>query len=266
MQSSFSTDHDPTIIRKKRTFGETNNSIVPSKSDFCFTPTILPHQNIFNIDSHPSTWSASSLTHRYQQRLKARRNNALWTHHSPPSQQQQQALIASQPNHTSQYPTQPLQSWSNYLYHRSLSNTIVNYIQLTFSVVILSTIGYILFQLIWTLQQDFQIKADEYTTALIREIQTCAHQYEINLCHPESRIPAMEQQCEEWLICSNRMPTQVTRTKVSAETIAEIFNSFFDALSYKTMFFCTLMMIGYLLISSYTFRFFKRLPTDPTTL
>ncbi|CAO3592525.1 unnamed protein product [Absidia cylindrospora] len=92
---------------------------------------------------------------------------------------------------------------------------------------------------------------------LIQEIQSCAHQYQINMCHPETRVPALDQKCDYWLMCSNRIPSHVTKAKVSAETLAEIFNSFFDALSYKTMFFFTFLTIGYLVASSFSFRFFK---------
>ncbi|ORZ20399.1 Brl1/Brr6 domain-containing protein, partial [Absidia repens] len=88
---------------------------------------------------------------------------------------------------------------------------IIGYIQLTCSIVILSTLSYILFQLLWTLQQDFQIKADQYTTELIQEIQSCAHQYQINMCHPETRVPALDQKCDYWLMCSNRIPSHVTK-------------------------------------------------------
>jgi hypothetical protein len=142
---------------------------VPSKANFDFTPTPLPHQNIFSIDTHPSTWSASSLSYRYQQQLKARRQPNKQRSSSP--QSEQTTLYASKqwPSRPSSQPvsmstvSSPIPAWTNYLYHRSLSSTIIGYIQLICNVVILSTIGYILFQLIFTLQQDFQIKADEYT-------------------------------------------------------------------------------------------------------
>ncbi|KAI8332830.1 Di-sulfide bridge nucleocytoplasmic transport domain-containing protein [Chlamydoabsidia padenii] len=214
---------------------------------------------MFNIDTHPSKWSASSLTLRYQQQLKARKqlNSACHTRSLTPSHSTPPSALSSSPAKHWPAATTLVPTWTDYLYHRSLSSTIMGYIQLICNIIILSTVGYILIQLIWTLQQDFQIKADEYTNALIQEIQSCAHQYKINMCHPETRVPALEKKCEAWLSCSNRGPSQVTKAKVSAETIAEIFNSFFDALSYKTMIFFTFMTVGYLIVSTFTFRFFK---------
>lgn len=151
-------------------FTDTDSGVkVPSKAHFDFSPTPLPHQNIFNIDTHPSTWSASSLNYRYQQQLKAKRQLHNQRSSSPQSQQTAPYAIKQWPTVPSSQPpsmsmvSSPLPAWTNYLYHRSLSSTIIGYIQLICNVLILSTIGYILFQLILTLQQDFQIKADEYT-------------------------------------------------------------------------------------------------------
>ncbi|SAM01642.1 hypothetical protein [Absidia glauca] len=161
---------DSTVIGKKRSLTDIDSGAkVPSKANFDFTPTPLPHQNIFSIDTHPSTWSASSLNYRYQQQLKAKRQANKQRSSSP--QSEQTTLYASKqwPTRPSSQPTSmsavssPIPAWTNYIYHRSLSSTIIGYIQLICNVVILSTIGYILFQLIFTLQQDFQIKADEYT-------------------------------------------------------------------------------------------------------
>lgn len=45
----------------------------------------------------------------------------------------------------------------------------------------------------------------------------------------------MEKACVAWEKCMNRDPTVVGRARVSAETFAEIINSFIEPISYKTM-------------------------------
>jgi hypothetical protein len=45
----------------------------------------------------------------------------------------------------------------------------------------------------------------------------------------------MEKACLAWEKCMNRDPTVVGRARVSAETFAEIVNSFIEPISYKTM-------------------------------
>ncbi|KAG5462821.1 MAG: hypothetical protein BJ554DRAFT_3411, partial [Olpidium bornovanus] len=102
----------------------------------------------------------------------------------------------------------------------------------------------------------------------------CSEKYLENKCTPGDRVPAIEQACRAWesypfastffdfssslagfrfsfatlrldpspkyaltssFTCMYRDPTVVGRAKVSAETFAEIINSFVEPISYKTM-------------------------------
>lgn len=63
----------------------------------------------------------------------------------------------------------------------------------------------------------------------------CSKEYLENRCAPNTRVPAMEKACVAWEKCMNRDPTVVGRARVSAETFAEIINSFIEPISYKTM-------------------------------
>ena len=65
----------------------------------------------------------------------------------------------------------------------------------------------------------------------------CSKEYLENRCAPTTRVPAMEKACIAWEKCMNRDPTVVGRARVSAETFAEIINSFIEPISYKTMVF-----------------------------
>ncbi|OAD68057.1 hypothetical protein PHYBLDRAFT_160216 [Phycomyces blakesleeanus NRRL 1555(-)] len=57
---------------------------------------------------------------------------------------------------------------------------------------------------------------------------------------------------------------EIARTKVSAETIAEIINSFMEPISYKALIFFTIFTIGSLVFSNITFGLFqKRHREDP---
>ena len=63
----------------------------------------------------------------------------------------------------------------------------------------------------------------------------CSKEYLENRCAPSTRVPAMEKACMAWEKCMNRDPSVVGRARVSAETFAEIINSFIEPISYKTM-------------------------------
>src|SRR5438477_162722 len=70
---------------------------------------------------------------------------------------------------------------------------------------------------------------------ILQEMAVCSKEYLENRCAPNTRVPAMEKACLAWEKCMNRDPTVVGRARVSAETFAEIVNSFIEPISYKTM-------------------------------
>jgi hypothetical protein len=69
---------------------------------------------------------------------------------------------------------------------------------------------------------------------------TCAKNYVENRCNGEDgkRLPALEAVCNNWERCMNRDPAKIGRAKVSAQTLAEIFNGFIEPISFKTMVCC----------------------------
>lgn len=75
---------------------------------------------------------------------------------------------------------------------------------------------------------------------MMAEISLCSRQYHDNRCTPDQRVPAMEKVCMEWETCMSRDPSTTSRARLHAETIAEILNGFFGAISTKTYIF----MIG----------------------
>lgn len=75
---------------------------------------------------------------------------------------------------------------------------------------------------------------------MMSEMALCSRQYHDNRCHPDQRVPAMEKVCMEWETCMSRDPSTTSRARLHAETIAEILNGFFGAISTKTYIF----MIG----------------------
>lgn len=86
-----------------------------------------------------------------------------------------------------------------------------------------------------TIQRDVQIKVEEQLTQIMSEIASCSKQYIENRCSPDLRVPAMEKVCIQWENCMKKDPSVVSRARLSAETLAEILNSFIDPISYKTM-------------------------------
>lgn len=132
-----------------------------------------------------------------------------------------------------------------------------SYFQLIFNTFIGIGILYLTFSATRTILQDAQLKVDERLQGIrkryyeyflflllflvmLSEISLCSRQYNDNRCSPSQRVPAMEKVCMEWESCMSRNPSTTSRARLHAETIAEILNGFFGAISTKTYIF----MIG----------------------
>ncbi|CUS09538.1 unnamed protein product [Tuber aestivum] len=141
--------------------------------------------------------------------------------------------------------------------HREIPIIASQYLQLFFNLSILLLLLYAVFCFYLTIRRDVDQKIEEYSAEIVQEMSQCAKDYVENRCDPNMRVPAMEIRCTAWERCMNRDPTQVGRARVSAETFAEIINSFIEPISYKTMFFCTILFFGGLTVSNMAFGYFR---------
>ncbi|BGP32035.1 hypothetical protein JCM10296v2_003814 [Rhodotorula toruloides] len=99
----------------------------------------------------------------------------------------------------------------------------------------------LLFLFLYTLYTDIQARLAELTVGLRSEIVQCAKAYVDNFCQ-EKRMPALARQCVEWEECMNKEVVVVGKTRVVAETLAEVVNGFVDVISLKTMLFVLLTL------------------------
>jgi len=89
--------------------------------------------------------------------------------------------------------------------------------------------------LLHTLYHDVQQRLASLTLQLRGTILACAKSYVDNRCQPESRLPAMERQCALWEECMAQEPVVEGRTRIVAETVAEVVNGFVEVISLRTM-------------------------------
>lgn len=88
---------------------------------------------------------------------------------------------------------------------------------------------------LYTLIADIQARLTALGAELRSEILQCAKAYVDNRCEPETRLPAMARKCAGWEECMGREVVVVGKTRVVAETLAEVVNGFVDVISFKTM-------------------------------
>jgi len=119
--------------------------------------------------------------------------------------------------------------------HRNIPYIVSGYLQLAFNGTLVLILLYLVLAFVQTIQRDVDQKVEEYSAEILQEMSLCSKQYLDNKCAPGQRVPAIEAACVAWENCMNRDPSVVGRAKVSAETFAEIVNSFIEPISYKTM-------------------------------
>ncbi|KAI9257977.1 Di-sulfide bridge nucleocytoplasmic transport domain-containing protein [Phascolomyces articulosus] len=262
------------VLGQKRPFSNNSNSDLPEKYPFTFVPPLLPGEKLFDQDQLNTSFdesrkklSAASLTHRFRKRATEGRSvqntNAIaaapirlgqttLNNNNNNNQTASSSLLQSNHNEDQEY------SQVIYARHQALSMTMINWLQFIFNSVLTFLILYIIFTVLWTLRHDFRIKTEEFTAGILDEIALCNRNYGINNCHPSTRVPALEEKCNYWESCKNRDPLLITRSKVSAEMAAEILNSFVEPISYKTLFFFTILVIGSLVVSNTAFRMYRK--------
>ncbi|RKP38170.1 Brl1/Brr6 domain-containing protein, partial [Dimargaris cristalligena] len=141
--------------------------------------------------------------------------------------------------------------------HHDLPFILSGYIQMFFNLFIVGVILYVVTQFIMTIQRDVDLKVDEYSEEILQEMSICTKNFIENRCSPDTRVPAMQKACAIWESCMNRDPKIVGRAKVSAETFAEIINSFIEPISYKTMTFFAILFFCTIVLSNFAFHFIR---------
>jgi hypothetical protein len=135
---------------------------------------------------------------------------------------------------------------------------LMGYLQLTFNLIVVIYVSYLGYRFVESVHWDVERKVEEYSLEIVGEMAVCARHYRENRCDPSTRVPAVDKACRGWETCMNRDPSVVSRTRVSAETLAGIINSFVEPISYKTMVFFTVALGSFMIISNLAFHFARR--------
>lgn len=112
---------------------------------------------------------------------------------------------------------------------------IAKYLQVFFNAAILGGCLYMFWSFYATIRADVDRASDDAMAEVLAEMAACSKHYVDNRCGADTRLPALESVCSNWELCMNRDPSAVKRARLSAHTFAEIFNSFVEPISLKTM-------------------------------
>ncbi|KAK3652873.1 hypothetical protein LTR56_004821 [Elasticomyces elasticus] len=173
-----------------------------------------------------------------------------------------------QTNTTQPPPTPPeiKQHWMKQLYtflesHPTIPHILTFYAQLFFNVFLLSLFAYTIYTIYRTFAHDIHLASQRASADILAEMAKCAREWTVNKCAPETRVPLLEELCEGLGKCMSRDAGAVGRAGVGAKTFAEVFNSFVEAISWKTMAFTFLLVFGVFGGGNFAFGLFRRSDT-----
>ncbi|EGC45375.1 nuclear membrane protein [Histoplasma capsulatum var. duboisii H88] len=149
--------------------------------------------------------------------------------------------------------------------HPHIPRILSYYAQFIFNLVLTFLTLYIIVTFLLAIQADVDRESEKVSADILADMAVCAKNYMENRCGGEDgrRLPALEAICENWERCMNRDPAKVGRAKVSAQTLAEIFNGFIEPISFKTMFFFVASIASCFAVSNLTFSLFRNKSNNP---
>ncbi|KAI8083077.1 Di-sulfide bridge nucleocytoplasmic transport domain-containing protein [Halteromyces radiatus] len=160
-----------------------------------------------------------------------------------PSQDQQHSY-----HHPHLYPTTTYYHHDPIAHRKSLVYYFAGLIRIGCQLALFSVLLYIGFQFVLALNEDVALKIQVYESEFMEKHFICEQEYHRNQCQNNVR-PAMVEPCRQWLQCLYT-PAWIGKTKVLAETFAEIANGFVDTISLKTMIFGMTVIISTLWFTS----------------
>ncbi|CAD6884796.1 unnamed protein product [Tilletia laevis] len=128
------------------------------------------------------------------------------------------------------------------VHHMDWPELLLSHAQFIFNASLLAATLYLLFLIARTVQRDVEWKWLEYRAELETQIAACKTSYDRNHCASPTLGVDFQAQCAFWARCMHRDPNGVGRSRVFAETVADIANGFVDRVSWKTMAFTLLCL------------------------
>lgn len=138
--------------------------------------------------------------------------------------------------------------WSN----PNVPYVISLYLQVFFNLLIVLIVFYFGFVLYRVISKDIELKFQSYIIDAKYEISRCTKEYVKNKCSSK-RVPAIENICNQLEKCMNRDPQLIAKSKITAETFADILNGFIKPISWKSVFLLNTILFGSFIISNLAF-------------
>ncbi|CCD23660.1 Brr6p NDAI_0B06290 [Naumovozyma dairenensis CBS 421] len=130
------------------------------------------------------------------------------------------------------------------------------YFQLAFNVLVASITLFLFIKFLYMVNRDVDSKVQMLILSDIYKIEKCKHDYEMNQCDLKTRVPALEDQCNEWFHCFQPNSTvNVTGSSsiLWAQTLAEVVNAFVEPISIRTLLVLLLSTCSIIIVTNVAF-------------
>lgn len=108
-----------------------------------------------------------------------------------------------------------------------------------------------------TVRADVDRRTEEAQLDALAVVSRCAKEWRENGCASERIVRALEAPCGEWRRCMDQDVRNVGRSRLSATTFAEIFNSFVEPITWKALAFTVILSLTFLVGTNGAFWFFR---------
>lgn len=139
---------------------------------------------------------------------------------------------------------QPSKTWK---FLTLLPYVTISYLHLFLNVVVIFLLIYGSVSMALFLRNDIHSKISERRTFLKNLIETSKKNYELNKCHPSTRVPAIDKKCTEWEIIMNKKMSSVELTRIVVEVFGEACDGFINKISVKSCVVCGIFFTVFLL-------------------
>jgi len=114
---------------------------------------------------------------------------------------------------------------------------VVSYIQLCLNMYLVLSTVFIYRNFVDMIGNDISQKINFHRETHSFWVESCSRNYLENKCFGKDHLPALTDLCREWDTCiKHTSPNEVSSSTVTAKIIADTLNSFFEHLTYKTVF------------------------------
>ncbi|KAM0672405.1 hypothetical protein CWI42_011620 [Ordospora colligata] len=111
---------------------------------------------------------------------------------------------------------------------------LIRYLHLVLNVVMIGFICYAVVYVFVSIQRDIRYKVSNRKLHIKKEIEDARTSYEINKCHPDTRVPAIEELCNKWECTIKNGNGSVGYTRIIAEVFGDVLDGFVRKFSMKS--------------------------------